>query len=429
MQQQQQQQGGGEETPATMEITMGMEFQTPDGNLMLYHPVQNAAYYVAGRKSFVMPMMRDDKRDRKDECKISVTGDLVTSHRVKQYLQHMPIHGKGEEIILQLKTGKENRKFRIGGSSLENIYNDAEFDVLLTSPLCIAPDRASILRGIHEAIVKGASCLQETLQTYVSVPPMTIVSSTLSNISNESTEKDIKLPYRKLFQIHDEEKKGTLYCMLSTRPTLKSFSYFTQVTMGIPFPHVLTVLRVITKELLDHKDTNGLRHEDEEQLKILPEAEREVEDVLPGSDPLHDLTVLVVYWLKTRPHRKASPFLIRHHMVQLLKTMLTMEEKERLLEIVTTINMSYREVIKTLLTSHYNSATKLYFRQLQNTNKSTLFQVESRPASLLIEIRFVYALLNHWLRSVESLYTLTSLCEMPPLSSRPSRHTTRKRHL
>ena len=100
--------------------------------------------------------------------------------------------------------------------------------------------------------------------------------------------------------------------------------------------------------------------------------------------------------------------------------MLTMEEKERLLEIVTTINMSYREVIKTLLTSQYNSATKLYFRQLQNTNKSTLFQVESRPASLLIEIRFVYALLNHWLRSVESLHTLTS---------RPSRRTTRKRHL
>ena len=177
------------------------------------------------------------------------------------------VHGKEEEIILQLKTGEGDRRFRIGGSSLENIYNYAEFDVLLTSPLCIAPDRAFILRGIHEAIVKGASCLQETLQTYVSVPPMTIVSSTLSNessISNisteKSTEKEIKLPYRKLFQIHDEEKKGTLYCMLSSRPTLKSFSYFTQVTMGIPFPHVLTVLRLITKELLDHKDTNGLRH-------------------------------------------------------------------------------------------------------------------------------------------------------------------------
>lgn len=89
---------------------------------------------------------------------------------------------------------------------------------------------------------------------------------------------------------------------------VSSFSYFTQLTMGIPFSHVLFVLQVITQELLENKSTNGLCAEDEAQLHILPEAEKEVLTVLKKNDPLYDWAVLIVYWIRTKPNRKKSPF-------------------------------------------------------------------------------------------------------------------------
>jgi len=102
-------------------------------------------------------------------------------------------------------------------------------------------------------------------------------------------------------------------------------------------------------------------------------------------------------------------------MVQLLKTMLTKEEKTTLMETLSTLSLDYREVIQTLVDKEQLFPfSKLFFRKFQNTNQSTLFQVTSRPANLLIEIRFVYALLNTWCRSSSSkgLHTLSSMTRM-----------------
>jgi hypothetical protein len=197
--------------------------------------------------------------------------------------------------------------------------------------------------------------------------------------------------------------------------------------MGIPFPHVLLVLQVITQELLENKGTNGLNEEDQRQLQILPEAEKQVQTVMEKSNPLYDMTVLIVYWIRTRPNRKKSPFLIRHHMVQLVNTMLTREEKVTLLETLSKLSVQYSQVIEKLVDKEFNDS-RFLFRKFQNTNQSTLFQVETRPEHFLIEIRFVYALLNAWCRppSVKGLHTLSSLTHMPPLYF-PKQRTTTKR--
>lgn len=263
---------------------------------------------MRARKSFVLPSLSD-------RCKITITGDSVTSKKVKTFLASTPCHKSNETMLLLLERGigdkeEKTEKADLHLMDLEEIYNDAEFDVLFTTPQHTPPDRDSILKGIHGAVVEGASWLRQTLQTYTT-PSNKIVATIL-----RPSDKKIDFPYQQLWEIRDQDQH-TVYCMLS--PSLKpvaSFSYFTQITMGIPIPHVLFVLRVITKELLDNKGTNGLHQDDEKQLEILPEAELEVQKVMEKGDPLYDITVLMVYWIRTKPNRKASPFLIRHHMVQ-----------------------------------------------------------------------------------------------------------------
>ena len=408
-----------------MQVTFGMEFQTPDANFLLYREDRNAAYFTRTRTSFPLSV----KPDKKEWWRIHIHGDGATNTVVKKFIASTPPHKEHETILVTLKNQWNWwKKELILAEPLNEMYNDAEFDVLLLSPRTIPLDRESILHGIHGAISEGASCLRETLKDSISS------SANIDGTTVHPSGENIELPYRRVFWIEDKQDKQDKqdktipYCMLGTSlKPVSSFSYFTQVTMGIPFPHVLLVLQVITQELLENKGTNGLSEEDQLQLQILPEAEKQVQTVMEKNNPLYDMTVLMVYWVRTRPNRKKSPFLIRHHMVQLVNTMLTREEKIQLLETLSKLSFQYRQVIQTLVDKEFKDS-RLFFRKFQNTNKSTLFQVETRPENFLIEIRYVYALLNTWCRhpSVKSLHTLSSLTHMPPLHF-PKRTTKRKR--
>lgn len=115
------------------------------------------------RKSYLLPVVEE----KKELCKIHVYGDGTTNTVVKKFIASTPLHKENETIHVKLENQRNWWKDElILGEPLNEIYNDAEFDVLLSSPRSIAAlDRESILRAIHSAISDGASCLRETLKT------------------------------------------------------------------------------------------------------------------------------------------------------------------------------------------------------------------------------------------------------------------------
>jgi hypothetical protein len=381
---------------AITRISIGMEFQTADANFLLSGRQENGhdtVYYIRHRKSF--PVIPADKNC---QCVVNATGDACTNESIKHFdARHLK---QGKEVRLDLD-GLDKEIYLMIDEDTEMIFNDAEFDVLFPEPQEWGMDRISILNGIIESIKKGAGILQKTLRTATT-------QTRFSSIHLDDTPLDNKkFPYKQIFLFKDSP-----YSMMTTKlQPLSALSYFTQITLGIPFYHVLDVLRILATEL---ERTRSLHEEDRQQLRIFLDAEKDVTKCVEKNDAtVYTMAVILVYWIRTRANRKASPFIFRHYMTSLLRQILSPDEKQRLIICLHTISPTYTEVVGMLrLMGDYQRSPR-EISSYQNVGTTTIYEMKSNI--ILVEIRFMYAFLDTWCTTDNGLHTLGALSRIPAL--------------
>jgi hypothetical protein len=204
--------------------------------------------------------------------------------------------------------------------------------------------------------------------------------------------------------------------MMTTKlQPLSALSYFTQITLGIPFYHVLDVLHILATEI---GRANSLREEDRVQLQIFLDAEKDVARCINKKDAtVYIMAVVLVYWIRTKANRKASPFIFRHYMTYLLK-ILTPYQKQIVVDCLHEISPTYIDVVGMLrLMGDYQLHTNR-ISSYQNVGTTTIYEMKSNI--ILVEIRFMYALLDTWCES-DGLHTLGTLSRMSALVESRSR--------
>jgi len=379
----------------TSSISIGMEFQTDDANFLLrrIENGQDIVYYTKERKSFEV-----DKNC--NNYVISATGDACTNHFIKHFdTQHLK---HGHEIAFGFEDDRATDLYLKIDENMEQIFNDAEFDVLFPEPQEWGMDRISILNGIIESIKNGAGVLLQTLKTDT-------VRVRFSSIRLDDQPLDKKsFPYKQVFLFKDKP-----YCIMTRLlQPFPEIRWFTQITLGIPFHQVLHVLRLLTAEMLQRADS--LHAEDRQQLDIFLNAETDVARHVAKEDAtVYTMAVMLVYWIRTKANRKASPFIFRHYMTSLIKQILSPEETQRLVDVLHMISPEYNDVFGILRLMALYHMDQRRIRHYQKTGPITTYEMKSNI--ILVEIRFVYALLDTWCRTDNGFHTLGALSRMPSL--------------
>jgi hypothetical protein len=235
------------------------------------------------------------------------------------------------------------------------------------------------------------------------------VRARLSSIRLDDQPLDKKsFPYKQVFLFKDKP-----YCMMTRLlQPLSEISWFTQITLGIPFHHVLHVLRILAAEMLQR--ASSLREDDRLQLHIFLDAETEVARHIEKEDAtVYTMAVILVYWIRTKANRKASPFIFRHYMTSLIKQIPSPEETQRVVDVLHRISPEYNEVLGILRLMALYNLDQRRIRHYQKTGPITTYEMKSNI--ILVEIRFVYALLDTWCRTDNGFHTLGALSRMPSL--------------
>jgi hypothetical protein len=379
----------------TSSISIGMEFQTEDANFLLrrIENGQDIVYYTTERKSFEV--------DKNCNYVVSATGDACTNDSIKHFkTQHLK---HGHEITFGFEDDHVTDLYLKVDENMEQIFNDAEFDVLFPEPRELEMmDRISLLNSIIESIKNGAGVLLHTLKADT-------VRARLSSIRLDDQPLDKKsFPYKQVFLFKDKP-----YCMMTRLlQPFPEIRWFTQITLGIPFHQVLHVLRLLTAEMLQRADS--LHAEDRQQLDIFLNAETDVARHVAKEDAtVYTMAVMLVYWIRTKANRKASPFIFRHYMTSLIKQILSPEETQRLVDVLHMISPEYNDVFGILRLMALYHMDQRRIRHYQKTGPITTYEMKSNI--ILVEIRFVYALLDTWCRTDNGFHTLGALSRMPGL--------------
>jgi len=409
-----------------MEITLGMEFQTPDYNVMVLSDQNKILYYYSVKKNIELS---------DDTPSIDMTGDAPTSQKIKffngeginpeQYFYNQWIQQKASQVQITLNIQKQAvpKKFKIPiNESILQIFNDAEFLITFTNIEKWEVDRLSVINGIINKLKMGSRDLEKTLKektTKLKVGSLKLLSTQNTQIRNLTSGE---FPYKAGYSLTDLDQETYFLLSHQSGMTLSKAQFYTQITMCVSLMDIIKVMAILTDECKRH--FNKLDPNDQQQLLIFPTIIEELVKII-GNKALikqfsssYIICILLIYSFRTRKNRKASPFLIRHYMVNLINLLSELEQ-----EIMGEWINSFQDDEMTDYTSFIYANLRLQrdpkqlksmMDQHQNNFTSTIFSLKNQ--FICFEFRYLYALLKAW--TGEELCTFQELKTIPLIRSR-----------
>jgi hypothetical protein len=308
-------------------------------------------------------------------------------------------------------------------SELNNIFNDAEFIVTYDEPTEITMTTllTFMKKKTSDAMKNITKCIHSR-GTFVPIESIKGVSKRTKRIKTQTN-----FPFHSFYRIQNintDMNENQILLIPISKPNLEDFSYYIQTTLGIQLENVWEVMKLLASLVIE---TPKIIASEKQKARTLIIIEDKLDQDFPESRLKKNklpriLYLLFVYsFIVKKSSRKADPFIIRHHFVELLKL----------------LNKSQFNIMKSWLSSSYMSelVQKLYetpsFISIHDGKQQTqqaymkqkVFQsvdivktYSIKPDGLntmiLFEFRYWNAILNHNISKKKGTHDFIKLKEL-----------------
>jgi hypothetical protein len=285
-----------------MSISTGFEFQTDQISFVI----------INGNKEVVYSL---EKRDVKHlSPQVSVYADALTSsnkNSLYSFLRGIETSNLDWSLLIDSKPYRMPRH--------HGLANEAEFVVTYRRMEKVEQARDVFLKYL---VKKQEAALMDVRRFLENNQQSKITGMIGYSSDDRKRGKQAPVPYETLSMLGKDKNDETYYVAYKKGETLKQLSFYAQCTIGIELKYVVWALSVLADVYTEMKYTST---SDDEEMKKWKKVLEDTKD--SGLTPyLHTILILFLYSFLTKGNRKASPFIFRHTMSDVLAS-LTPEEK------------------------------------------------------------------------------------------------------
>jgi hypothetical protein len=362
-----------------MSISTGFEFQTDQISFVI----------INGNKEVVYSL---EKRDVKYlSPQVSVYADALTStnkNSLYSFLRGIETSGLEWSLLVDYKPYRMPRH--------HGLANEAEFVVTYKRMEKVEQTRDGFLKYL----VKKQEAALMDVRRFLEINKQSKITGMIGYSSDDRKRgKQATVPYETLSMLGKDENDETYYVAYKKGETLKQLEFYAQCTIGIELKYVVWALSVLADVYTEMKYTST---SDDEEMKKWKKVLEDTKD--SGLTPyLQSLLILFLYSFLTKKNRKASPFIFRHTMSDVLKS-LTPEEKNTIRNSLLKVTWSGYDIDVLIYYdtvwyygTDYNGISQSMKKAYENLEITSTFDYIPKGLNsvVLVEIRYFNRLLNY----------------------------------